>query len=229
MAYRASTLSTQPVTTSLTCTRPTTVAGDFMVCWASGDTSQTLTMTGWTKLDQTVISGPDIQTIALFYIASATGSDPMVLSGSATQQLTAIIATFSGRSTSAPTWAVTTPNTSSNSSPVSISLTGVTASSGDDVGAAPLLDVTSNTVTWSMTATPSGYTSRQSFPPANNWSIGGLVTQDNVSAGSTGSLAFTATGTSGTSGWSGYVASISATGGGGGAVQQFITLLGVGN
>lgn len=211
MAFRASTLTTGAASTTLTCTRPTTVAGDKLIAFASnGDPAGTLTMTGWTKLDQTAISGPDGQAIALFYIDSATGSDPMVLTGTSVEQMCCVIASFSGRASGAPSFVVTTPNTTANASPISVTITGVTASANDDLAVSVALDPTINTIGYSQTTTPAALTRRNDFPAANNWAPLALSTADAVSAGATGNFAFVATGAGGSAGWSGYTVRMAA-------------------
>jgi len=206
MSFNTSTLSKVNVATTITCTRPASSAGKKGLAVVVADTSSnTITMPGWTKDDQTSITGPDGQSIAFFVLDNMTGSDPMVVNTTAAQDITVIIGTWGTRATGTPTWAVTPPNTTSNSSPIAISLTGVTANAGDDIAAFVCLDSGIDTTTWSLTAFPGGYSLQNNFPSPNTWCPIALITRDNMSSGATGSLSCTATATGGTGGWSGYV------------------------
>ena len=132
-----------------------------------------------------------------------------------------IVGAWSGRDTAATVTPVPTSVETAQTTPISVTLTGVTAASGDDVVFFADLDKTVNTDVWSSTP-PASYSEQQDVD--NGWSYGYLATRDNVTAGATGALTATATRTSGTgnAGFSGWVFSLPSSGGGGGGTTPLM-------
>lgn len=190
-------------------------AGDSILIGCSADTSggnwSTSTLGGGVGL----LAGPtdinfDGQTIALYGGVYTSGAISFtVTSGGGDFCYYAIC--FSGRATSTPfalqeTTPVTTPTTS-------ISLTGVTAASGDDIAAFFMLDTGGGTVT------QSGYnfSLTEQIDTGQGFTMAAVATRDNVSSGATGNLTSTASDATAFGGWVVRVAS--SGGGGGGAVD----------
>jgi hypothetical protein len=171
---------------------------------------------GFTELADIDQAGPDGQNIAIFY-KHLGGSEPSnytfnSTSGSSSQCVGLLI--FSGRNTSGAPVVQTTTNTSANSSPVTASLTGVMAVSGDDVVCALSLDITGPAeVTY---APPGSYTEAVDTTDTSNfWASLGISYRENVSAGATGTLQPVGTiDGGGTAGYTGFVVRIPVAGGG---------------
>ena len=124
---------------------------------------------------------------------------------------------FSGRSTSVDPTALSTNNSAANSSPVTATAPSITASSGADlcVSYCPDPSVSGATNTWSY---PGGWTERVNTE--NTFADLTMITQENVSAGATGTVVSTFTLTSGVAGWMAFHVHMPSTGGGGGATSR---------
>lgn len=224
MAYRSSS-NTTGSTTTITLPVPTGAATDDIAIIAVNVDNQphgTWTWpTGFTELagtNGTAIASPDGHTQAIAW-KRLTGAD----SGNYTITYTngndyvAECALFSGRDTGNPPVAATVAtNTSANSSPVSVGSNGVTASDGDDLIWIGGIDVTSSGI-GNGCAAPSGYQERQDVELG--WSNLSIATQDNVSAGATGTVTGTYSLASGTAGWIAHLVRIPSSGGGGASGQ----------
>lgn len=195
-------------------TMPTISVGDHVYVMLNSDgASQSLTAPGtgyWTQIKNNSMAGPDGETIQL-YGRIADGTEGSTQSwGIAGKGIVAIAASFSGRSSSliTSTNVSVTTSTASNTTPVSASLTGLTASANDDLFAFIALDVTAAGPTWTA-STITNYTARQTAN-SGDAAIAMLQTRDNVSAGATGSLSTTLTRTagSGNTGYTAYVVNI---------------------
>jgi hypothetical protein len=215
MAFRAA-ASNAGSGTSLVVTKPTgTASGDvLMAFWNNaGSGSSTITWpSGFTEEANANMVTPDTTTIRCAS-KTAGGSEPAdyTITSSTNDACTAAILAFSGRDTGAAITPVVTNNTSTLSSPITVSLTGVTAANGDDLiwMASPSLTGTN----------PGTYTAPASFTERvdvahTQYSSMGIATRDNVSAGATGNIDGTLTGSS-NAGYGGFVINLAASGGGG--------------
>lgn len=230
-AYRASSDSFNNGATA-TGTKPTgTADADWLLAWVVADGTSRISSvpSGWAQVVDASDSGPDGQT-AILYSKIASGepaSWDWGLTGGC--DWIVIVGAWSGRNTGGSLVSQGTTNTSSNATPISMALTGITAASGDDLAWFGQLDKQGGTDVWSWTASPASHTERQDQDVT--WVASTLHTQDNVSAGATGTMTGTATRSSGASnaGWSGVVVAIPLSGGGGGgSVVPKLMLLGVG-
>lgn len=217
MAFRSSATSSQANAggPSFPVTMPAgIVVGDTLLVFLNSDgASQALTPPGagyWTSLGSQSLSGPDGETFLIYgRIVDGTegATQTWTILGKA---ITGFAAAWSGRSGALITSSnvIATANTTSNATPVSASMTGVTAAASDDVAAFIGLDVTAAGPTWTF-STISGY-SNQATANSGDASISNIQTRDNVSAGATGSLATTLTRTAGTgnTGYGGFVVNI---------------------
>lgn len=219
MAFRSSATTTQGagISADLVATMPAGVAsGDQLIAlttWDGFNTSVT-PPADWNLLDFHSNSAPDGQTIVL-WTKVATGSEGATQTWSAqTKAVVGIIAAWSGRSSTPLTSSevVKTNNTSSNASPISVSLTGITASTSDDIAVFIGLDNPSSSQ-WSFSQI-TNYTN-QATGNSGDFAVGNFQYRNNVSSGATGSLATTATRDSGTgnAGWGGFVIRIPVAGG----------------
>jgi hypothetical protein len=196
--------------------------GDYLLAFWSIDTAgaagSPTVPTGWTKIGgPTDISGPDTQTYLIYErIADGNESSQRTWSGFGGNNFACIIAAWSGRDTSTPKTFITnsTPNTSSNASPVSVALTGGTAAAGDDIAWFAAIDNISGASGWSLSSAPSGFTG---YGVAQfQWGTAAFAHKDAAAAGATGTLTGTLTEAGDHAGWSGFVVAIKAAGGGGG-------------
>src|SRR5574343_129264 len=163
----------------------------------------------WKLVGNSIQASPDGQTCQLFELIYYTGSENMMFySDAVLNDVNLYIVALSGRHTTALAVISTTTKTSSNTTPISASYTGVTAASGDDIVLLGYLDLLVYSDTWSF-STVSGYTMQQNN---SNWSWIAATVQnlDNASAGATGNLATTVTRTAGTgnAGYGGYVIAV---------------------
>jgi hypothetical protein len=218
VAYRDST-STYVSGTSINATKPAlTRANDTLYAYLLSDNAgDTFTVpSGWFLVPNTVqsnaSSSPDgFQSSVYQKLAGA--QEPATYnftkSGTATDFSVHII-TLSGRSPSAPVIVHGTLNTTGNSTPVTVTDSGVTALQDDDVIIFSTGDITVNTDTWSFTAVPANYTQR--LNDKNGFNVITSVTRDGVVAGATGNLSLTLTRSAGTgvSGWGIIVLSVAA-------------------
>jgi len=135
------------------------------------------------------------------YYAGTTraGSYTFTVSGGPTSTPIVAMVASSGRITSNPTNFTVTSDTlghNGGNSPVTVTLSGVTALAGDDLLFVPVMN---NTAAWSFTA-PSGFVNQQTAtanPSNSDKGAMNLQTKDNISsgaAGPTGSITTTATG-----------------------------------
>lgn len=114
---------------------------------------------------------------------------------------------FSGRHATDPPVATSAINNSSNSSPVTVTATGVTAVTGDDILWVSAPDVSASGIGNGHTA-PTDYTEKEDAE-YNLSNISGAV-RENVSAGATGDISGTLTLTSGAAGWAAFLVRIPA-------------------
>lgn len=218
MAFRAAAAAGTGSDNTPTVSKPAGAAtNDIALIFVTADVSgiTCTTPTGFTAFTSNGQASPDGQGHFGFW-KRLDGSEGSSFSGglSQTSDWIAVCAVWSGRDTGNPPVAtLTTPNTSSNASPVSVALTGLTASSNDDVAWFGALDSTASGTAWTF-APPSSYT--EATDTANGWAAASLAYRDNVSSGATGTLTGTATGASGSAGFAGYVVRIPAASGGGG-------------
>lgn len=220
MAYRG--VSATPKTnsgTALTGAAPSGLtAGDRMIAYLVQDgTGNTFTPpSGWTSLGTLGAAAPDGESIELFEKKVATGSDAYDWTCSSTNYALLMIVAFSGRHATDNAVIQSTSNTSSNATPVSVALAGVTAPAGADVAWFASLDKTATNGVWDI-ASLTGYTERYDTNAAGSFCSGAAYTADNQT-GATGTLTATATRTtgSGNTGFNGYVVAVPASGGGGG-------------
>jgi hypothetical protein len=223
MAFRSSSTSTFNGTGTLTATAPAGVqAGDRLLAMIVMDSTVSFTAaTGWTSIGTASNSSPDGQSVEFFEKKNATGSDLYNFTSPNTGGCKVVCAAFSGRNNVTAAVLQTTINTTSNATPVSVGLAGVTATALADICCFAQLDQTVQTDVWGF-APPGGYTEREDSNSAD-WITSTLFTQDAVSAGTTGTLTATATRSSGTgnAGWSGVVINLPA-----GTAATTFTLMG---
>lgn len=209
MAFRSSSQANSNGTAA-SWTKPSAAAADdICILFASTDISGKTcsTPTGFTAITALDHTGPDGHTTFAFWkrLDGSEGSTfTATFSGSASDW-ECHAACWSGRDTgNPPVFTETTPNTSANSSPVSIALTGVTALAGDDLAWLSALDPVSLGA-WSHTP-PSGFT--EATDHSASWCANSIAYQDNVSAGATGTITGTGTSAGNTAGFAGWVVRI---------------------
>lgn len=228
-AYRSSSVNSGLGVVTVTGNLPSgTVDGDWLLAWLVSDVDSGVSTvpSGWTEIVNASQATPDGQNARLY--VKVASSEPASWNWTLpnSRDWVMIVGAWSGRNTGGSLTTVSTINTSSNATPISVALTGLTAASGDDLAWFAQLDQQSNTDVWSFTASPASFTERQDLN--SGWVMGTLHTRDNVSAGATGTLTGTATRSSGTAnaGWSGVVVALPVSSGG--AVTIRGMLLGVG-
>jgi hypothetical protein len=133
---------------------------------------------------------------------------------------------FDGRHATDPPVATQNVQNTPQSSPITVTATGVTAVAGDDLAWASSPDVTAVDVGNGHDA-PSGFTEVEDAEGAD-WTNLSIAYQANVSAGATGDISGTFNLTSNTAGWVAYLVRVPAAAAAGGASPNFLTLLGVG-
>lgn len=215
MAYRSSSSTTFTATSALTATAPTGVASaDRLLALITQDTISPAitTATGWNGVISTAdTSGPDAQTIELHEKKNASGSDSYNFTSTTTDGAIVQVVCMSGRDNTAAAILSATINTTANASPLTATLTGVTALAQDDLVWMLAYDHTnSDNEAWATSAV-SGFTERHDVAGLN-WCDASTWTQDNVSAGATGNIAGTGTRTAGAggAGWGGFVVAVPA-------------------
>lgn len=229
MAYLSSSSAVATVAGNITATPAGVVAGHVLVgCIAIDFSGHTVTApTGWATAVSNNQGTPDGQEFWWSWKV-ATGSDSFTWNVSGGGNDTVLInAAFSGRDNASPiNINQASVNTSSNTSPVSISATGGTALAGDDLAVFLSLDMTAGTDTWTFGSWGGSLVERQDVQ--QGWAVMGLATQDAISAGATGSQTATATrgSGSGNAGWAGFVISIKAAAGG--VVVPRLMMMGMG-
>lgn len=231
-AYRQSTSTSNSSTTIASCTVPAGAAtNDIAIIIVSWDRSDVLPLSypsGFTELDSAT-NTLDGEAYGVGW-KRLTGAD----SGSytfgaigATSAYNCHVLLFSGRHTTNNPASTENINNSGNTSPVSVSATGLTAVAGDDLLYIGGLDLSAAGVLSGFTE-PSGYTERQDTCSSNGWVCIETATIDNVGAGATGTVTGTATLSSDTSAFVSYLVRIPAAAGGGPTCSRNLLTLGVG-
>jgi hypothetical protein len=220
MAYRSSASASSAAGGTITATPPGVQAHDYLAGFYTADGSRTITQpTGWStqiNLDQV---SPDGQSTRFSDKFDATGSDAFGWGTTDGVNVAVENAAWSGRDNTTPRSAtpVSTINTTANASPISASLTGITAQNGDDIGVFMATDQDAAAARWTFSQI-TNYIERIDGI-AVDWISGlALDTRDAVSAGATGALASTITRGAGTgnAGYSGIVIAIKAASAGSG-------------
>ena len=196
--------------TSITATPAGVAVNDILYAWYSSDGVATVTQTGWTQLsiaDNTL----DNQTTRLFRRV-ATGTDNFTFSGDFGNGHNLVVAAFSGRNTSTPesTTSIITIDNVGRATGFGATVTGITASQGDDICIFKQLDVDAvgTTGSWSQVT---NYTEQQDVVGNSNFTTGtALDTRDNVNAGATGNFSTTLTISAGSTAWSAVVVAVKA-------------------
>lgn len=198
---------------AITVTAPAGVAdNDVLLAYCAHDGAPTDTITfpaGWTLLDSAGQAAPDGQNAQLFWkLAASEPASYSVTYSRSGRQIACTVGAWSGRDTT-PVFSfhTITQETTGSASPLSISSSTGTASSGDDI--AFWIDpdaVTSGD--WSLTQ-PAGYTNQGENNLATYGNLA-LATKNNVGAGAVGSLTATYTNGAITSGWTTVVVAIKA-------------------
>jgi len=188
----------------------------LLAFWATDDNGTYGTLngpTGWSQIASGSTASPDGQQYQLWTkVADGTeGASQNWTFSTGPHSFGAIIGAWSNRLGAPAAGSVTTTawNTTANASPVSLSLSGCTASASDDLAAFSFLDATAAN-TWSF-STIAGYTPQTTVTGTGTGSFCdcNLQTADNVSAGATGTLSLTATASGGSAGWGGILVQIS--------------------
>ena len=219
MAFRSASTPTSSNGTAVSIAKPAGVAsGDIVLLFVTTDVSGKTcsTPTGFTAYSTNGQATPDGHSNFAFWrrFDGGEGANITCTIGGGGDDWIAQCAAWSGRhATDPPVVQLTTPNTSSNATPVSVALTGVTASTGDDIAWWGSLDKTTS-VSWTFSP-PGSYT--EASDTTLGWCASSLAYRDNVSSGATGTLTATATGTN-SAGFAGYVVRIPVAAGGSPAV-----------
>lgn len=222
MAFRSSAKASSSSGGTITATPTGVAAHDYLGATYLCDTNtgNLNVPSGWTndQTNQWASGGPDGGRQFFAFKADASGTDGFGFSDTAGTASNALItAAWSGRDNSTPhsTARVKTLDTNSNTSPVSATITGITASAGDDIAVFMGADQTVAGGRWTF-STITGFTERQDGV-ATDWVSGiALDTQDNVAGGATGNFSTTITRGSGTgnTGYAAVVVAIKAASGG---------------
>jgi CBS-domain-containing membrane protein len=206
MAYRSS-AANSAVAGNNTATPAGTAAGDYlcgvMIC--DSQTPGVTPPTGWTTRVTVTNTAPDGQTM-VFADKVAAGGDSFQWNNTSGNSMV-IAAAFSGRNQTSPRTAITgEKNESTNTDSFTVSHTGLTAATGDDIAVFMQIDEVTGSDTWDL-AQITNYTERQDNVASQSFVHGAaLDTRDNVSAGATGALSSATTCLTrpgvGTGGWS---------------------------
>lgn len=217
MAFRSSTVTTGNDTAPIGNKPAGTVDGDWLLAWVVCDFPGNIfsAPSGWALVQDANLTGPDGHS-AICYSKVAASEGASWTWGTGGSDWKVIVGSWSGRNTGGSLISSVTTNTSSNSSPISVALTGVTALSGDDLAWFAVLDQLTSLDVWGFSLL-SGFTEQQDSNGV--WQTTTLYTKDGVSAGATGTLTATATQSSGTNnaGFAGVVVSLPAATSGPGA------------
>lgn len=224
MAFR----SISAVSPNAICDLPAGAAANDILTWyVVSDDDQTITWPDgtWTGRGRIATGG----TYALQWATRvATGSDPATFTF--TEDFGAVKQSYmtahSGRNTTSPvTASASTTISSASTSPLSVALSGVTATTGDDIVFLAMVRPTTGTDRWTFAA-PGSYTERAD--ENRDYLSSTIATRDNVSSGATGTLTATATRSVGsdTGAFAGWVISLAAASGG--ATTKRTLTLGVG-
>jgi hypothetical protein len=181
-------------------------AGNATITWPSGFTllasSNSATATNTNRIAVKVATGSEPSS---YTIATSVGD--LCVAG---------VAAWRGRDTAAVLSAQTTLAETAQEAPITVNLTGVTASAGDDIAwIAMRVPSAGGNLTSPLWTPPTSYTERIDVNATLYISMS-LATRDNVSAGATGTLAGTI-GASDDAGYAGFVVALPASGGGGGS------------
>lgn len=204
MAYRSSATAKSDTSATITATPAGVVANDILIGAITNDglTASFTNPSGWTNGATLDLATGDTQQLHYAYKV-ATGTDAFGF-GCTQSWLVLQVTAHSGRDTASPfsTAAVSTDQgAAAIASGGTTSITGITASAGDDIVVMVVTDAKVSGDLWAS-APPTNYTERQD-DATTNWSSLSTNTRDNVSAGATGSLVTTLTRTAGT-GTTGY-------------------------
>jgi hypothetical protein len=193
------------------------VVGDLLLATISMDASPdtlVVTWSGWTELDRQNITGPDGQLYRL-YGRIATGSESYAIqSTQSTVQSTIVIAAFYDTDGNLPTNIIKSISTASNTTPITQTITGITATAGSLLAEWGTIDQTTAADTWSH-STISGFT-KQVDDAGGDWNTSSLQTLEGWAGGDTGNLSCTvtrATG-SGNGGWAVFLVEVKGGAGG---------------
>lgn len=219
MAFRSSN-SASGNAASLDVTAPAGVAsGDILIAlWSQGGAGNaTITWpSGFTELASSN-SATHFNTNRIA-VKVATGSEPAsyTIGTSVSDLCVAGVAAWSGRDTAAVLSAQTTLSEAATSTPISVSLTGVTAANGDDIAwIAMRVPSAGGSLGAGLWTPPTSYTERIDVQ-ATTYITASLASRDNVSAGATGAIVGTLNNAD-DSGYAGFVVALPAAAGGGGA------------
>jgi hypothetical protein len=194
--------------------------GDYVTLWlrVQGSTnSMSSSPSGFSLITTVTESLANIgaaQQLFVYGGAYVSGSFSFTVAGANGTTPTLIAISNSGRVSTTPTVFQSTVS-AGGSSPVSVPLTGITASANDDILWGGCIAAGTAAGTWVTTA-PTGYTRRQEV--SQNGSVGYsgtscVCTIDAVSAGATGTLTGTATNAGNSGDRYGLVLALSASGG----------------
>ena len=212
MARRSSSTTTFTATSTFAATAPAGVtAGDYLVaCLVQDRNTPVITPpSGWTSRGVTNQALPDGNHISI-YTKVAAGGDSYTWTSDSTNDAIIQVYALTGRASTAPTVGTTTANTTANATPVTVTLTGLTAVDQDDVLYFNTLDLTVGADVWASTA-PTSYTEFHDVSSGNFAYLSSGI-REAVSAGATGNLSITATRTSGSgaAGWAGFTVAVAA-------------------
>lgn len=211
MAYRSSSVASGQDAAPTGSAPAGTVAGDRLLAYLSVDlsTATATPATDWTEIGNVQLTLDGHRKI-LFEKKVATGSDSYVFGLSVSyHSWNLTIVALSGRDATAAATVVSTSNNTSQNTPISISLDGVTAALNDDLLTFTTIDKLGGNDVWAYSQS-TNFTERQESN--TTWCSTQTQSRDAVAAGATGAIAITATRTSGTAnaGWGGFVVAIPA-------------------
>jgi hypothetical protein len=214
MAFRSASAAAAASSNSSTFTAPTGIQdGDILVIALHYDNAPgTITWpSGFTQFVSYIYNGSTKNVRAAWKVASSE-SGSYVVSTTNTIYRSGVMGAWSGRSAAQSMSAQTsgTGNANAISTPVTISLTGITAAANDDVIYFPVWSPQSSGFgTWTFTP-PTNYTTAGSNLTAL-YGLSAMAYRDDVSAGATGTLASTVGGsTSPAEGYGGFVVALAA-------------------
>lgn len=205
MAFRSSASAISATGGTLTATPAGVSTGDYvMAAWSEAlavttGVATVTTPSGWSLYVDMGggQGGGGSMGVRIFDITSYSGQT-FSFTGSGADQTVLVTSCWTGRSTTAPRTAnATTPFTTQQTSPISLSINGVTAAANDDIAVFSFIDQNTGTDRWSSSAITL-YTQQQNTFALDFNSHLGFQTRNAVGAGATGSLAITLTRTTGT-------------------------------